>query len=242
MTGKLRISRILLKLSGEALGDGADPFDHERLGPLAQAVNQVVQSGVQVGIVVGAGNLFRGRQANQNAVGRVTADQVGMLATIMNAAILRDYLRAEGQKACVFAPRPQLPLAEPFARDKALELMKSGHVVLFAGGTGNPYFTTDTAAALRALEISADVLLKGTQVDGVYDRDPHKYPEARRFDTLTFDEALARKLRVMDLTAVTLCAEGDLPVLVFDVSDPRNLLRVLSGESLGTWITKEPQT
>ncbi len=237
----LRTNRILLKVSGEALGSAEDAFAHAKLSALAQAITQVVQDGIQVGLVIGAGNLFRGRSANLEVVARVTADHVGMLATIMNAAVMRDYLRAEGQKSCIFTPRTQSPLAEAFSRDRAVELLKTGHVLIFAGGTGSPYFTTDTAAALRALEISADVLLKGTQVDGVYDKDPRTYPDARRFDRLTYDEMLARKLRVLDLTAVTLCSEGDLPLVVFDISDPRNLRRLLAGESVGTWITKEPR-
>jgi uridylate kinase len=237
-----RFSRVLLKLSGEALADQPDQFSHEKLTNLAQVLAQVAQSGVRIAVVCGAGNIFRARQANLNVLGRVTADHIGMLATVMNAAVLRDYLRAEGQKACIFAPRPIMPLADVFVRDRALELLKTGHVLILAGGTGNPYFTTDTAAVLRALEISADILLKGTQVDGVYDKDPHEYPDARRFDHLTYDDVLTRKLRVMDLTAVTLCAEGNLPMNVFDVSDPENLLRVLGGENLGTLITKEPLT
>lgn len=232
-------SRILLKLSGEALADAESQFSHAKLTALAQTLNQVVQSGVQVGVVCGAGNIFRARQANLNVLGRVTADHVGMLATVMNAAVLRDYLRAEGQNAVIYAPREQHPLAKPFVRDRALQRLKSGTVLIFAGGTGNPYFTTDSAAALRALEISADGLLKATQVDGVYDRDPHQYPDARRFDRLSYDEVLRRQLRVMDLTAITLCAEGNLAVTVFDVSDPENLLRVVAGEDVGTRITKE---
>jgi uridylate kinase len=235
-------SRILLKLSGEALADPESQFSHDKLTALAQAIHQVVQSGVQMGVVCGAGNIFRARQANLGVMGRVTADHVGMLATVMNAAVLRDYLRAEGQKARIFAPRSQPPLADMFARDNALELLKAGTVLIFAGGTGNPYFTTDSAAALRALEISADVLLKATQVDGVYDKDPHQYPDARKFDHLTHDEVLARKLRVMDLTAITMCADGNLAVEVFDISDPQNLLRIVDGEKLGTSITKEPSS
>jgi uridylate kinase len=243
----LRYSRVLLKLSGEALADGDEQFSHPKLTGLAQAINQTVQSGVQVAVVCGAGNIFRARQANLGVLGRVAADQVGMLATVMNAAVLRDYLRAEGQQARIFTPREQVPLAEAFTRDRALALLKSGQVLLLAGGTGNPYFTTDSAAALRALEISADGLLKGTQVDGVYDRDPHQYPDAERFEHLSYDEVLARKLRVMDLTAITLCAEGNLAVTVFDISDPENLLRIVQGETLGTRITagtttaKEPR-
>ena len=213
----MKFTRILLKLSGEALGQGGEQFNHDKLVALAQAIHQTVQLGVQVGIVVGAGNIFRARSANLEIVDRVTADNVGMLGTIMNAAILRDYLRAEGLKAKILSPREQRPLTAAFARDTALSLMHSGHVLIFAAGTGNPYFTTDSAAALRALEISADALLKGTQVDGVYDKDPHQHPDARRFDNLTYDEVIARRLKVMDLTAVTLCAEP------------------------GTWITKEPR-
>jgi len=236
---QLRFTRILLKLSGEALGDGENQFAHEKLTELAQSLHQVVTRGIQVGIVVGAGNIFRARSANLEIVERVTADHVGMLATVMNAAILRDYLRAEGLRARIFAPRNLRPLARGFARDVALPLMQSGHVLIFAGGTGNPFFTTDSAAALRALEIGADALVKATQVDGVYDKDPREHPDARRFDRLTYEEAIARKLGVMDLTAITMCAERSLPVVVFDIGQPGNLVRLLGGESIGTWIEKE---
>lgn len=234
---KLKFTRILLKLSGEALAEGGEQFSHERLVGLAQAIGQVVQDGVQVGIVVGAGNIFRARSANLEIVDRVTADNVGMLGTVMNAAILRDYLRAEGLKAKILSPREQRPLTTAFARDKALALMTAGHVLIFAGGTGNPYFTTDSAAALRALEISADALLKGTQVDGVYDKDPHQHEDAKRYEKLTYDECIAQRLKVMDLTAVTLCAEQGLPMFVFDISDPKHLVRAIAGEQPGTWIT-----
>lgn len=237
----LKFTRILLKMSGEALMSAGEQYSHRKLTGLAQAVAQVVQQGVQVGIVVGAGNIFRARSANLEIVDRVTADNVGMLGTVMNAAILRDYLRAEGLRAKVLSPREQRPLTKSFARDDALALMQSGHVLLFAGGTGNPYFTTDTAAALRALEISADVLLKGTQVDGVYDKDPHKHDDALRFEQLTYDEVIDKRLEVMDLTAVTLCSEQGLPMFVFDISDPNNLVNVIAGEQPGTWIKKEAQ-
>jgi len=229
----------LLKLSGEALAGEEGQFAHGRLTALVQAIAQVVQDGIQVGIVVGAGNIFRARSANLEVVNRVTADQIGMLATVMNAAVLRDYLRAEGISAGVFGPRATLPLATTFSRDVVLPLLQGGGVALFGGGTGNPYFTTDSAAALRALEIGADILLKGTQVDGVYDKDPRRHPEARRFERLTYREVVSGELGVMDLTAVTLCAERELPVLVFDISEPQNLVRILRGEQLGTWITKE---
>jgi uridylate kinase len=236
----MRLSRILLKLSGEALAGGeGEPFGHERLRGLAAAVAAVSRAGVQVAIVNGAGNLFRARSANLEVLGRVTADHVGMLATVMNAAVLRDYLRDAGVAARVLAPRETPPLAAGFSRDAADEALRAGEVVVFGGGTGNPFFTTDTAAALRAVEIGADALLKATQVDGVYDKDPRRHPDARRFDRLSYDEVLDRRLGVMDLTAITICAEQSLPVVVFDIGDPRNLARVLSGELQGTWIAKE---
>lgn len=216
-----------------------EQYSHAKLTELAQNLAAVQQLGVQVGIVVGAGNIFRARSANLEIVDRVTADNVGMLGTIMNAAILRDYLRAEGLRAKILSPREQRPLTAAFARDTALELMKAGYVLLFAGGTGNPYFTTDSAAALRALEISADALLKGTQVDGVYDMDPKGHPEARRFEALTYREVIAQRLQVMDLTAVTLCAEHGMPLFVFDISDPANLVGAVTGKQKGTWIRRE---
>ena len=219
--------------------DGGEQYSHRRLTGLAQAVGKVVGRGVQVGIVCGAGNIFRARSANLETVDRVTADNVGMLGTIMNAAIIRDYLRAEGLKARILSPREQKPLAVAFARDLALSLLQSGHVLLFAGGTGNPYFTTDSAAALRALEISADVLLKGTQVDGVYDKDPLKHADAQRFERLTYQEVVERRLQVMDRTAVTLCSEHGLPLFVFDISEPGNLVAAVDGQQAGTWIAKE---
>jgi len=238
----LKFTRILLKLSGEALMEGGEQYSHRKLTALAQAIHHTTELGVQVGVVIGAGNIFRARSANLQIVDRVTADNVGMLATIMNAAILRDSLRAEGMKATILSPREQRPLTGPFARDTALNLLQAGTVLVFAGGTGNPYFTTDSAAALRALEISADALLKGTQVDGVYDKDPHAHADARRYEALSYDRVIDERLRVMDLTAVTLCAEHGLPMFVFDISDPESLVRAVRGEQPGTWITKEPQS
>jgi len=238
----VKFTRILVKLSGEALMSDGEQYSHQKLTGLAQALAQVVQQGVQVGLVIGAGNIFRARSANLQIVDRVTADNVGMLGTVMNAAILRDYLRAEGLKARVFSPREQRPLTKSFSRDEALALMQTGHVLLFAGGTGNPYFTTDSAASLRALEISADALLKGTQVDGVYDKDPHKHKDAVRFEQLTYDEVIDRRLQVMDLTAVTLCSEQGLPMFVFDISEPNNLVNAIAGTQPGTWITKEKKS
>ncbi len=237
----MRYSRILLKLSGEALADPEGPFGHEKLSALSRAIGKAVNDGVQIGVVVGAGNLFRARSANLDVLNRVTADHVGMLATMMNAAVLRDYLRAEGTKAVVLTPREYHPLTREFSRDGAMPLLKSGTVLIFGGGTGNPFFTTDSAAALRALEIQADALLKGTQVDGVYDQDPHSHPDAVRFDHLSYAEVIDRRLGVMDLTAIALCEEQGVPIEVFDISDPENLLAVLRGDRLGTRIAKEQQ-
>lgn len=236
-----RYLRILLKLSGEGLGDGTDPFAHDKLIGLARAIRLAVHGGVQIGIVVGGGNLFRARTANLEVVDRVSADHVGMLATLMNATVLRDYLRAEGLKTVTLSPREMPPLSLAFSRDLALPLFKSGAVLIFGGGTGNPFFTTDTAAALRAVEIEADVLLKGTQVDGVYDKDPKTHPDAVRFDRLTYAEVIDRRLGVMDLSAITLCEQRDMPIEVFDISDPCNLNRVLAGEIEGTRVAKESQ-
>ncbi len=228
-----------MKLSGEALMEEGEQFSHSKLTELAQTIGKLVEEGVQVGIVIGAGNIFRARSANLEIVDRVTADNVGMLATVMNASILRDYLRGEGMKASILSPREIRPLTAAFARDTALRLMQTGCVLLFAGGTGNPYFTTDSAAALRALEISADVLLKGTQVDGVYDKDPHKFSDAKRYEQLTYDQVMDQRLGVMDMTAVTLCAEQGMPMFVFNISDPANLVRAVQGKEKGTWIKKE---
>jgi uridylate kinase len=235
----VKFTRILLKLSGEALMSDDEQYCHSKLTALAQAIAQVTEMGVQVGIVVGAGNIFRARSANLEIVDRVTADNVGMLATVMNAAIVRDYLRGEGLKSRVLSPREQRPLTKSFARDEALELLNHGHVLIFAGGTGNPYFTTDSAAALRALEISADALIKGTQVDGVYDKDPHKFDDAKRYEVLDYGQVIDQRLQVMDLTAVTLCEDQGLPMFVFDISDPNNLVKVIEGTQTGTWIKKE---
>ena len=235
----MKFTRILLKLSGEALMEEGEQFSHTKLTELAHVIGKLVEKGIQVGIVIGAGNIFRARSANLEIVDRVTADNVGMLATVMNASIMRDYLRGEGMKAKILSPREIRPLTAAFARDTALSLMQTGCVLLFAGGTGNPYFTTDSAASLRALEISADVLLKGTQVDGVYDKDPHKYSDAKRYEQLTYDQVMDQRLGVMDMTAVTLCAEQGLPMFVFDISDPANLLQAVEGKQKGTWIKKE---
>jgi len=237
-----RYSRILLKLSGEGLGAHDEPFDHDKLIGLARVIRQANHDGVEIGVVVGGGNLFRARSANLDVLNRVSADHVGMMATLMNATVLRDYLRAEGLRAITLSPREVIPLSRAFSRDLALPLFKSGTVLIFGGGTGNPFFTTDTAAALRAVEIEADVLLKGTQVDGVYDKDPNTHDDAVRFDHLTYKEVIDRRLGVMDLAAITLCEQRGMPIEVFDITDPRNFTRVLNGELDGTRVAKEPKS
>ncbi len=235
-------SRILLKLSGEALSGPDEQFGHARLTALARSIAGVAAGGTQIGIVLGAGNIFRARSANLDVLDRVTADHVGMIATVMNAAVLGSYLREAGARVAVVSPRPVPPLSEEFRPAAARALLESGAVLVCGGGTGNPFFTTDSAAALRAAELGAKALLKATQVDGVYDKDPHRFPDARRFERLTYAEVIARRLGVMDLTAVTLCAEQELPIVVFDISQPENLGRVLTGELPGTWIVKETQS
>ena len=209
--------RILLKLSGESLM-GAQKYglDTAVLNSYATQIKAVVDSGVQVGIVIGGGNIFRGLSGVKKGFDRVKGDQMGMLATVINSLALQTALEGEGAKA------------------KALELMAGGCVVIIAGGTGNPYFTTDTASALRGVEIEAEVLLKGTRVDGVYTADPEKDPTATKFSTITFDEVYDRKLKVMDLTAFTMCKENDLPIVVFDMDTPGNLCKIVDGESIGT--------
>ena len=225
--------RVLLKLSGEGLGE-AD-YDPARIRPLAEEIAALAASGVEVAIVVGGGNLVRGRDLPADFVDRTTADAAGMLATIANGLVLADAIRRAGARARVLTAVAMPEVAEAFTADRARELLDAGEVLLLAGGTGRPYFTTDTAAVLRALEIGADVVLKATTVDGVYDRNPMKDKSARKFDRLTFDECLDRRLGVMDLTAFTLCREHGLPVVVFAIG-PGALRRAAAGEPVGTRI------
>lgn len=234
-----RFSRILLKLSGEILREGEDAFDGDRLASVAQAVASVREAGVQVGIVVGGGNLLRGRD---HARGRSQAevDQIGMLATVLNVGMLRFHLEDTGLVARVFAPRAVPPVAEAFDRRRAIAALERGEVVLFGGGTGNPFFSTDSAAALRAIELECDAVLKGTMVDGIYDKDPHRFEDARRLDNVSFDEALRRDLRVMDQTAFALCRDHRMPVVVFDIREPSNLRKVVEGEVTGSVVSPDP--
>lgn len=227
--------RFLLKLSGESLM-GAQKYglDTAVLNSYAEQIKAVVENGVQVGIVIGGGNIFRGLSGVKKGFDRVKGDQMGMLATVINSLALQTALESEGAKAKVLTSIRMEPVGELYTKSKALELMAEGYVVIIAGGTGNPYFTTDTASALRGVEIEAEVLLKGTRVDGVYTADPEKDPTATKFSEITFDEVYDRKLKVMDLTAFTMCKENNLPIVVFDMDTPGNLNKIINGDPIGT--------
>ncbi len=233
--------RILLKLSGEALmgeqGLGIDPKVVDRL---AREIKSVVDLGVQVGIVIGGGNIFRGLSASARGMDRVQADYMGMLATVINALALQDYLERHNVYTRVQSAIKMEELAEPFIRRRAIRHLEKGRVVIFAAGTGNPYFTTDTAASLRAIEIEAEVILKGTRVDGVYDSDPHLNKDAKRYETLTHMDIVRKGLKVMDATAATLCMDNSLPIIVYNLTVPGNLKRIVLGENIGTKVTGVP--
>ncbi len=234
------VQRVLLKLSGEALGGSAGQgIEAAVIRRMAADVAAAQQQGLEIGVVLGGGNLFRGASLARTGISRVTGDQMGMLATLMNALAFRDVLQAQGCQAALLSAFPVGTLVEGFSQQRALQLLSAGQVVIFAGGTGNPFFTTDTAACLRAIEIQADLVLKATKVDGVYDRDPHRFPDARRFDRLSYDEVIRRDLQVMDLTAICLCREQAMPLLVFDMETPGALARIAAGELLGTWVGEE---
>lgn len=229
--------RVLLKLSGESLmGSQHYGIDPERLGQYAEQIKAVAQSGVQVAIVIGGGNIFRGMQGAAKGFDRVKGDQMGMLATIINSLALQSALEDNGVKAKVLTSIRMEPIGEYYSKAKALEYLEAGYVVIIGGGTSNPYFSTDSASALRGIELEADVMLKGTRVDGVYTADPEKDPAAEKFDEITFDEVYRRNLKVMDMTAFTLCRENGLRVIVFDMDTPGNLEKVLTGEKIGTLV------
>jgi uridylate kinase len=229
--------RVLLKLSGEGLGGrSGSGYSRAALRSLGAEIAALPRAGIQAAVVVGAGNLVRGRDLPPDLVDRTAADAAGMLATVANALVLAEAIRRAGARARVLTAVPMPDVAESFTAERARERLDAGETVLLAGGTGRPYFTTDTAAALRALEVGAEVLLKATNVDGVYDRDPRRSRKAKRFDRLTFDEALERRLGVMDLTAFTLCRENGLPVVVFSLRKAGNLARAAAGEPVGTRI------
>jgi uridylate kinase len=232
-----RYQRILLKLSGQILaGDQEHGISSSRLTTLVSEIKDIVEMGVQVGIVVGGGNIFRGSEAQRLGMDRVNADQMGMLATVINALALQDHLERLGVTAHVLSAIGMERLAEPFVRRNAISLLRDGHVVLMAGGTGNPYFTTDTAAVLRAIETGAEVLLKATRVRGVFTSDPITDPGAVFLEKVDYLEVINRGLKVMDVTAISLCMENDLPIIVFDANVEGNLKRAIMGESVGTFV------
>ena len=229
--------RVLLKLSGESLGGHEGKgLDTESLTAYAQEIAAAAKAGLQVAIVNGGGNIFRGLQGVGKGFDRVDGDKMGMLATVINSLALSMFIREQGVEAVVFTATPMEPVARYYVRDAAVKVLEEGGVALIAGGTGNPFFTTDSGAALRALEIEADALLKGTRVDGVYTADPEKDPSATKYDELTFSKALADKLKVMDATAFALCEQGNVPIIVFDMNEPGNLKRILDGEKVGTLV------
>ena len=237
---KLRMyKRVLLKLSGESLGGPSGKgIDEASLNAAAAEIAAAVREGMQVAIVNGGGNIFRGLQGVGKGFDRVNGDKMGMLATVINSLGLAMAIRSQGVAAEVFTATPMEPIARYYVREAAVKFLEEGGVALIAGGTGNPFFTTDSGAALRALEIGADALLKGTRVDGVYTADPEKDPTATKYDELTFGKAIAERLRVMDQTAFALCEDGNMPVIVFDMTRPGNLTRILRGEPVGTLVHK----
>lgn len=238
----IRHRRILLKLSGEALlGDRQYGVDPAVCAFIARQVVEVNRRGVQIGIVVGGGNIFRGLRAAANGMDRATGDYIGMLATVMNGLALQDAIERAGVQTRVMSAIAMNEVAEPYIRRRAVRHLEKGRIAIFVAGTGNPYFTTDTAAALRAVEIGAEILLKATKVDGVYDADPMKEPSARRYARLEYADLLRDQLKVIDAAAVSLCMENDLPIVVFDLNRPDNILRVALGEPVGTLITTAPE-
>ncbi len=232
--------RILLKLSGESLMGGEKyGISTSVLTSYASQIKKVADKEVQIGIVIGGGNIFRGLSGVNKGFDRVKGDQMGMLATVINSLALQSALETEGAKVKVLTSIRMEPVGELYAKSKALEYIESGYVVIIAGGTGNPFFTTDTASALRGVEIEADVLLKGTRVDGVYTADPEKDPTATKFDRISFDQVYQKQLKVMDLTAFTMCKENNLSIIVFDMDTEGNLERVIEGEKIGTVVSND---
>ena len=236
---KLKYKRVLLKLSGEALlgkERNGDPFNPAIIEQYAKEIKQVVDLGVEVAIVIGGGNIYRGMNEAESGIERAHGDYMGMLATVINAMAIQSMLEKIGVYTRLQSAINMEQVAEPYIRRKALRHLEKGRVVIFGAGTGNPYFTTDTAGSLRAIEMKADVILKGTRVDGVYDCDPEKNPAAKKFETISFQECIAQNLKVMDMTAFTLCMENKLPIIVFDMNQPGNLLRVVQGDGVGTLV------
>jgi len=233
----LKYKRVLLKLSGEALmGNQNFGIDPSRLNDYALDVHEAKEMGLQIGIVIGGGNIFRGVSGVNIGFDRVKGDYMGMLATVINGLALQSAIEAAGSPCRVFSAIRMEPFVEYFSKPKVLESLKRNEVVIFTAGTGNPFFTTDTASALRAVEMDADAMLKGTRVDGIYSADPEKYPSATKFEELNFDEAIEKRLHIMDITAFTMCRENKLPVIVFDMNKKGNLKKLISGEKIGTLV------
>ena len=233
----MKYKRILLKLSGEALmGDKQFGIDTEKLSAYANEIKTAVDFGVEVAVVIGGGNIFRGVQVEGQGLDRVQGDYMGMLATIINGMALQSALEKADVETRLLTAIKMEQVAEPFIRRRAMRHLQKGRVVIFGGGTGNPYFTTDTAATLRAIEIEADIILKGTRVDGIYTADPQKDKSATKYDTITFKEVYDKELSIMDMTAFTLCNENKLPIIVFDINKKQNLYKMLKGESVGTLV------
>jgi uridylate kinase len=234
----MKYKRILLKLSGEALmGNKQFGIDNNRLMQYAEEIKEIADFGAEIGIVIGGGNIFRGVQAERGGMERTQGDYMGMLATMINSMALQAALESVGLITRLQSAIEMKQIAEPFIKRKAVRHLEKGRIVIFGSGTGNPFFTTDSAASLRAIEIDADVILKGTRVDGIYDKDPEKTDSAKKFDTITFDEAYNKNLKVMDMTAFTLCKENELPVIVFNMNKTGNLKKVVKGEEIGTLVT-----
>ena len=233
----MHYKRILLKISGESLA-GTQQYGIQagQLQYYGAEIKKACELGIQIGVVIGGGNIFRGMQGASKGFDRIQGDYMGMMATVINSMALQGELEANGVKAVILSGIAIDPICERASSRRAIEYLEQGYVVIFSAGTGNPFFTTDSCGALRAVEIKADLLLKGTRVDGVYDCDPEKHPEARKFDDLTFEEAYNRGLHIMDLTAFTLCRENNMPVIVFDINKPDNLLHLMQGMKIGTLI------
>ncbi|PKR80875.1 UMP kinase [Brumimicrobium salinarum] len=233
----MKYKRVLLKLSGESLmGDNQFGIDNTKLKEYALQIRSITELGVELGIVIGGGNIFRGVQAEEGGMDRTHGDYMGMLATMINAMALQSALESTGIDSRLLSAIEMKEIAEPYVRRRAVRHLEKGRVVIFGAGTGNPYFTTDSAASLRAIEINADVILKGTRVDGIYTQDPEKDPKAEKYDTVSFDDVYSNGLNVMDMTAFTLCKENDLPIIVFNINNKDDLKRIILGESIGTLV------
>jgi uridylate kinase len=234
----MKYKRILLKLSGEALmGEKQFGIDNKRLMQYAKDIQEISEMNVEIGIVIGGGNIFRGVQAEKGGMDRTQGDYMGMLATMINSMALQSALESIGLITRLQSAIEMKQIAEPYIKRKAVRHLEKRRIVIFGAGTGNPFFTTDSAASLRAVEIESDVILKGTRVDGVYDSDPEKYSNALKYDTLTFDQAYNKQLKIMDMTAFTLCKENEIPVVIFDMNNPGNLKKVILGDKIGTLVT-----